>query len=156
MSILSTLKLSNARRTADANDPAQKARQNVLKALTEQRAAVEAAIKGEKFQAKRGKGEKAVDKKFRAWWFKQGNVFHTEVRYGVAALDLGQGNTSIECGPKLEDVLSTFDVIRQAVEAGELDKPLAAASAKRGRKGSKQAPAEPASTPAKGKATRAA
>ncbi|MFC7737227.1 hypothetical protein ACFQX4_15555 [Roseomonas sp. GCM10028921] len=50
----------------------------------EQRKALDAAVKGEKFTAMRGKGDKATEKKFRPWYFKQGSVFLTAVRYGVS------------------------------------------------------------------------
>ena len=62
------------------------------------------------------------------WWFKNvaGSVLLT-VRYGAKLLPIANGMTAIEVGA-LSELPNTITTIIQAVDAGELDTELAAAS----------------------------
>jgi hypothetical protein len=62
------------------------------------------------------------------WWFKNaaGSVLLT-VRYGAKLLPIANGMTAIEVG-SLADLPNTITTVIQAVDAGELDTELAAAS----------------------------
>ena len=62
------------------------------------------------------------------WWFKNaaGSVLLT-VRYGAKLLPIANGMTAIEVG-SLAELPNTITTVLKAVDAGELDTELAAAS----------------------------
>ena len=67
----------------------------------------------------------------RAWWFtsETGRVC-VQVKYGSKTLDIGgKGRTSIEVA-SAEDLIKTLELIKSAVEAGELDGQLESAGLK--------------------------
>jgi hypothetical protein len=67
----------------------------------------------------------------RAWWFtsETGRVC-VQVKYGSKTLDIGgKGRTSIEVA-SAEDLIKTLELIKTAVEAGELDTQLESAGLK--------------------------
>ena len=68
-------------------------------------------------------------KRVKQWWFvaDSGKVF-LQVRYGTRLLDLAKGKNSIEVGTGTE-LLAVLEVVKSAVEAGELDAQIEAASA---------------------------
>ena len=63
---------------------------------------------------------KAMPKRIRAWWWEAGGKLNLTVRYGARIIELAKGKNSIEL-ENFAAVLPTLDLIRKAVEAGELD-----------------------------------
>ena len=68
-------------------------------------------------------------KRVRQWWFvsDSGKVC-LQVRYGTRVLELAKGKNSIEVGSAAE-LLSVLSAVKSAVEAGDLDAQIDAASA---------------------------
>jgi hypothetical protein len=68
-------------------------------------------------------------KRVRQWWFvaDTGRVC-LQVRYGTRVLELAKGKNSIDLGYDTE-LLGALEVVKRAVEAGELDAQIEAASA---------------------------
>ncbi len=69
-----------------------------------------------------------VPKRVKPWWYtsEQGKVCLT-VKYGSAVLELRKGLPSIELA-SAEQLVGTLEMLKQAVEGGELDKEIEAAS----------------------------
>jgi predicted negative regulator of RcsB-dependent stress response len=61
-----------------------------------------------------------MPKRIRAWWWETGVKLNLTVRYGARIIELAKGKNSIEL-ENFAAVLPTLDLIRKAVEAGELD-----------------------------------
>ncbi|MDO9711032.1 hypothetical protein [Paracraurococcus lichenis] len=142
--MLSKLKIVDVARSTAASDAAMRVRAKLVAALQEQKASVQAAIDGTRFTATRKVGGETRERRFRPWWFKNGNVYLTSVQYGTSPLPL-PGGRSVEAGSTKEDLLTTYDLLVEAVQQGELDEVLLTAAARRGRKG-KETPAEGNST----------
>ena len=68
-------------------------------------------------------------KRVKQWWFvaDSGKVC-LQVRYGTRVLDLARGKNSIEVGTGAE-LITVLQTVKSAVEAGELDAQIEAASA---------------------------
>lgn len=67
----------------------------------------------------------------RRWFFQTPeDTWATVVRYGTSTIDLG-GGTTVEAGPQLADLIKVYDVIIEAVKAGELDAELKKAAVRR-------------------------
>jgi hypothetical protein len=69
-----------------------------------------------------------VTKRLRPWWWisEAGKVCVT-VRYGSKVLELSRGKSAVEVATP-EDLIKTLESVRSAVEAGELDTQIEAAS----------------------------
>lgn len=69
-----------------------------------------------------------VPKRIREWWFKneQGKVC-VAIKYGTRVLELAKGKHSIEVGDANE-LIKALELVKQAVELGELDTQLEQAS----------------------------
>jgi hypothetical protein len=139
MSVLKNLKLS-AVAPSHVSDPKLTARSKLLRYLNEQRAAAQADVEGRPYNAtktvfRNGENGQRVraeaPRHVRRGWFKDaaGTLFF-QARYGSKPLELSKGMTCIEIG-KLDALPSTIDTLIQAIDAGELDEALAAASAER-------------------------
>ena len=62
-----------------------------------------------------------VPKRIKPWWFvDQNGKSCLVVRYGAKTLEIAQGKTAIEL-PKADELIPTLEMIKMAVEAGELD-----------------------------------
>ena len=71
---------------------------------------------------------KQVAKKVRAWYWKnEAGKVNLVVRYGARVIELAKGKNSIELENEAA-ILPTLDLIRKAVEAGELDAAIKAVS----------------------------
>ena len=69
-------------------------------------------------------------KRVKQWWFTADNCKLTmNVRYGARLIELAKGKSSIEIG-STDQLLPTLELIKQAVEAGELDAQIEAAANK--------------------------
>ena len=70
----------------------------------------------------------AVNKRIRPWWFNSdsGSLCVT-IKYGTKVIELAKGKPSIEVTGK-EELISTLELVKKAVEAGELDQQIDQAS----------------------------
>ena len=69
-------------------------------------------------------------KRVKPWWFtaEDGSVC-LQVRYGVQVLEIGKGKNTITLASK-DQLVDTLNLVKQAVEAGDLDKHIAAVATK--------------------------
>jgi hypothetical protein len=63
------------------------------------------------------------------WWTADSGKLALTIRYGAKVIELAKGKATIEIASKAE-LIPTLELIKQAVEAGELDTEIAAASVK--------------------------
>lgn len=69
-------------------------------------------------------------KRVKQWWFTADNGKLTmNVRYGARVIELAKGTSSIEIG-STDQLVPTLELIKQSVEAGELDAQIEAAAIK--------------------------
>ncbi len=134
MSGLSTLKFTNSKPQQGAN-PQQARRQKLSIKLEEQIQLAKAQQSGTDFaptkihtvkDAETGKNRKVeVPKKLKPWWWTddKGKLCIT-VRYGSKPIEIMQGKNTIEANT-LAEVIASLQIIRTAVQAGELDAQLA-------------------------------
>ena len=135
--LLSSLKLVAATRE-NKTSPVLQRRQKLIKKIDEQMELAKAQANGSiynptKFKnivnAETGTNEyKQVPKRIRAWWWKnEAGKLNLVVRYGARIIELGKGKNSIELENEAA-ILPTLEVIKKAVEAGELDDAITAVS----------------------------
>ena len=131
MSGLSALKLVQAKREK-GNSPQHARRQKLSTKLAEQIQLAKAQQSGTEFSPGRvrsvkdevtGQNRKVeVPKKLKPWWWadEKGKLCIT-VRYGARTLEIVEGKNAIETD-SIADVITSLQVIRTAVDSGELDK----------------------------------
>ena len=131
MSGLNALKLVQAKREK-FNSPQHARRQKLSTKLAEQIQLAKAQQSGAEFYPVRvrtikdeatGQSRKVeVPKKIKPWWWTDdtGKLCIT-VRYGARTLEIVQGKNAIETD-SIADVITSLEVIRTAVDLGELDK----------------------------------
>ena len=138
MSTLDTLKLSTAKKPTHL--PQIVLRRNKLSnKLWEQIQLAKSQIEGTTFMVKKYKSvvdketglrkQVEVPKRIREWWFKneQGKVC-VAIRYGTQVMELAKGKTSIEVDSAAA-LIQALELVKQAVESGELDTQINNASA---------------------------
>ena len=136
MSALANLKLSNTRRTA-ALAPIQIRRNKLSGKLADQIQLALAQQQGETYTTNRFKtvvnedgSRKTIEIQRRVrpmWWSNGDGKLCLTVRYGAKQLELAKGKSTVEIGGA-DQLVSTLQVIKQAVEAGELDAQIETAS----------------------------
>ena len=131
MSGLNALKLVQAKREK-GNSPQHARRQKLSSKLAEQIQFAKAQQSGTEFSPVRvrtvkdeatGQSRKVeVPKKLKPWWWidEKGKLCIT-VRYGARTLEIVEGKNAIETDT-IADVITSLQVIRTAVDSGELDK----------------------------------
>jgi len=138
MSAFNGLKLVTAKRPQLASPVIQR-RNKLSSQLWEQIELARASAEGKTYAPLRMRivtdkqtGErKTVEsaKSVRQWWFvADGGKVCLHVRYGTRVLDLAKGKNSIEVGTDAE-LITVLQTVKSAVEAGELDAQIEAASA---------------------------
>jgi len=137
MSGLSALKLVQAKREK-GNSPQHARRQKLSTKLAEQIQLAKAQQSGAEFSPVRvrtvkdevtGQSRKVeVPKKLKPWWWTddKGKLCIT-VRYGARTLEIVEGKNAIETD-SIADVITSLQVIRSAVDSGELDSRIEAIS----------------------------
>jgi hypothetical protein len=135
MSGLSALKLVTSKRQ-QGNSPQFSRRQKLSSKLDEQIQLAKAQQSGAEFSPVKirtikdeatGESRKVeVPKKLKPWWWtgENGKLCIT-VRYGARTLEIVEGKNAIETD-SIADVITSLQVIRTAVDAGELDKRIEA------------------------------
>ena len=131
MSGLNALKLVQAKREK-GHSPQHARRQKLSTKLAEQIQLAKAQQSGTEFSPVRvrtvkdeatGQSRKIeVPKKLKPWWWadEKGKLCIT-VRYGARTLEIVEGKNAIETD-SIADVITSLQVIRTAVDSGELDK----------------------------------
>lgn len=61
------------------------------------------------------------------WWVNEAGKVCVSVRYGSKVLELSRGKTAVEV-PSAQDLVRTLEALKAAVESGELDHQIEAAS----------------------------
>jgi hypothetical protein len=137
MSGLNALKLVQAKREK-GNSPQHARRQKLSTKLAEQIQLAKAQQSGTEFSPVRvrtvkdevtGQSRKIeVPKKLKPWWWadEKGKLCIT-VRYGARTLEIVEGKNAIETD-SIAGVVTTLEVLRSAVDAGELDARIEAIS----------------------------
>ena len=137
MATLTSLKLTAAQKSV--NLPAVQVRRNkLLLRLAEQMDSAKAQQAGEVFSATKLRLVKDADtgvkkqiltsKRVKPWWFVcENGKLALGVRYGARLLELGKGKFAIEIASHKE-LLPTLDLIKTAVQDGELDAAMETAS----------------------------
>jgi hypothetical protein len=138
MGTLSNLKFSTAKRSTHIS-PVLARRNKIVRRIWEQMQLAKAQAEGGTFAPVRAKTvtdseglRRSVDmpKRVRPWWWTadSGKLALT-IRYGAKVIELAKGKATIEIASKAE-LIPTLELIKKAVEAGELDTEIAAASVK--------------------------
>ena len=137
MSGLNALKLVQAKREK-ANSPQNARRQKLSTKLAEQIQLAKAQQSGAEFSPVRVRTVKdeatglsskvEVPKKLKPWWWtdEKGKLCVT-IRYGARILEIVEGKNAIETD-SIADVITSLQVIRTAVDSGELDARIEAIS----------------------------
>ena len=151
MSGLSALKLVTSKRQ-QGNSPQFARRQKLSSKLDEQIQLAKAQQSGTEFSPVKirtvkdeatGESRKVeVPKKLKPWWWtgENGKLCIT-VRYGARTLEIVDGKNAIETD-SIADVITSLQVIRTAVDSGELDKRIVAVTSKLKSDFSESAPVE--------------
>lgn len=138
MSALAALKLTTAKKS-QAMTPAAHRRLKLSKKLWEQIELAKATAAGDTFVVRRFKNVRdeqgnsrsvELPKKVRPWWWSTTDgKLAMNIRYGARAIELGKGKSTIEMATA-DDLVPTLELIKRAVEAGELDAQIEAAGIK--------------------------
>ena len=137
MSALDTLKLSTAKKPTHL--PQIVLRRNKLSSkLWEQIQLAKSQIEGTQFVVKKYKSvvdketglrkQVEVPKRIREWWFKnEAGKVCVSVKYGTKVIELAKGKHSVEVD-SAQNLVKALELVKQAVEAGELDAQIESAS----------------------------
>jgi hypothetical protein len=137
MSTLDTLKLVAVKKPTHT-PTVVKRRQKLASKVWEQLQLAKSQMDGTKFEVKKFRSytdkesglrkQIEVPKRIREWWFRneQGKVC-VAIKYGTRVLELAKGKHSIEVG-SADDLIKALELVKQAVELGELDQQLEQAS----------------------------
>ena len=138
MSTIATLKLSTTKKSQVMNPAAQR-RNKLCKKLWEQIQLAQAHLEGKEFTTTRFRTVTDQDglrrsielpKRVRAWWWNGDNgKIALNVRYGAKVVEIAKGISTIEVATTT-DLIPTLELLKRAVEAGELDIQLESASVK--------------------------
>ena len=138
MSTLNALKLSTAKKSLNTT-PVVHRRNKLGKQLWEQIQLAQAHLAGKQFTTTRFQTVRdddgvrrsvEVPKRVRAWWWNSDNgKIALNVRYGARVVELAKGKSTIEVAAPT-DLIPTLELIKKAVEAGELDTQIETASIK--------------------------
>ena len=136
MTALAKLKLVSVQ--ADRKSPAFTRRNKLTGKIHDQIQLAKAANAGDVFTAKRVKlvADKEtgvrrpveISTRVKPWWFSTANgKIALSLRYGAKVLEISKGKNAIECAD-MEDLVATLELIKTAVNAGELDVQIESAS----------------------------
>lgn len=138
MAALTALKLIAAKKAITAS-PAQVRRNKLSKRIAQQIELAQAQAQGQHFTLRRFKTNKGADgsrtsvevqTSVRPWWWQQDNgKLALSVRYGTKIIALSPKANAVEVA-NLQEVSVALETIRAAVDAGELDAQIEAASVK--------------------------
>lgn len=138
MSRLEALKLSSAKKPTHISQVVFR-RNKLSNKLWEQIQLAKSQIDGTPFVVKRFRTVKdsetglrksvEVPKRLREWWFKnEAGKMCVSIRYGTQLIELAKGKHSIEVD-SAPALIKALELVKLAIEAGELDTQIASASA---------------------------
>ena len=137
MSTLDTLKLVAVKKPTHTPIVVIR-RQKLASKVWEQLQLAKSQMDGTKFEVKKFRSytdkesglrkQIEIPKRIREWWFRneQGKVC-VAIKYGTRVLELAKGKHSIEVG-SADELIKALELVKQAVELGELDAQLEQAS----------------------------
>ena len=136
MSTFSTLKLVNAKKPTEV-PPILHRRYKLSNRVWEQLQLAKAKKEGGNFTTKKFKTVKdiegsrrsvEIERQVRPWWFvsAEGKVC-LNIRYGAKLIELAKGKSAIEIA-NADDLIKTLELVKSAVDAGELDTQIESAS----------------------------
>lgn len=138
MATLTALKMISAKKSHTAT-PAQQRRNKLGKKIHQQIELAKALSSGEHYAVRRFRTVKGADGSrvsvevetaVRQWWWQQDNgKLALSIRYGSKVIALTPKANAVECA-NLEELTAALATIRAAVDAGELDTQIEAASVK--------------------------
>jgi hypothetical protein len=138
MSTLAVLKLSATKKSQSVT-PVLQRRNKLNKKIAEQIQLARAHLAGANYTGTRLRTIRdddgirrmvEVPKKIRAWWWNAENgKIALNVRYGARVVEITKGKTAVEIATP-NDLIPTLELIKKAVDAGELDIQLESASVK--------------------------
>ena len=137
MSTLNTLKLVSAVKPQQMPDVVKR-RYKLSNKLWEQIQLAKSQFNNEPFNITKMRNVKnvdtgaretiAVNKRIRPWWFNsEAGSLCVTIKYGTKVIELAKGKPSIELSNK-DELISTLELVKKAVEAGELDQQIDQAS----------------------------
>lgn len=137
MTILETLKLTTAKKARHV-PPILVRRRKLASKLWEQIQLAKSHVQGTPFSVTKFKSlvdkttgirkQVELQKRLKAWWFanEQGKLC-VSIRYGTQVIELAKGKYSIEVSDE-QTLISALETVKRAVEVGELDAQINAAS----------------------------
>lgn len=138
MSTLAILKLSTTKKSQSVT-PVMQRRNKLNKKIAEQIQLAKAHSAGTNYTSTRLRTIRdddgirrmvEVPKKVRAWWWNAENgKIALNVRYGARVVEITKGKSAVEIATP-NDLIPTLELIKKAVDAGELDVQLETASVK--------------------------
>lgn len=136
MSTLSSLKMVNSKKPTSI-PPILQRRNKLSTKVWEQIQLAKAQREGNTFTVKKFKSVKDLDgsrktvehqKRVRPWWFvAQDGKVCLNVRYGARVIEFAKGKTAVEVATA-DELIKALEIIKGAVEAGELDAQIEQAS----------------------------
>ena len=137
MTVLANLKLVNAKRPVHLSPVVQR-RNNVAKRIYEQIELAKSKLEGKAFSPMRQRTIKdaetglnktvSVPKRVKEWWFtSDSGKLCLSLRYGAKVVEIAKGKTAVEL-PSEKELVATLEILKQAVESGELDAQIEAVS----------------------------
>ena len=139
MNLMANLKLVAAQKPKQQMSIAVLRRNKEAEQLAEQIELAKAKLDGRTYVAMRQRrvkdeqtGEKRTveaQKRMREWWWQavDSKKLHIALRYGVRVIEVAKGKTAVEIGSDKE-LVATLELLKKAVEAGELDAQIEAAA----------------------------
>ncbi|NDB99712.1 MAG: hypothetical protein EBZ84_12765 [Betaproteobacteria bacterium] len=132
---LQGLKLISAKRQVQTN-PLLYRRSKLVSRIDEQILLAQAAIEQRTYTKSRARSVKdehgfrstiQTQVRVKQWWFDNNGKLALTIRYGSRVIALSPKSNAVECAT-LKDVVAALQVIRAAVEGGELDAQITQAS----------------------------
>ena len=138
VALLQSLKVTAAKK-AIGNNPQAHRRMKLAGKLWEQIQLAKSQAEGTNFTMTRfrsvtdpdgGRRSVEIARRVRAWWWTTDtNKLALNIRYGARKIEISKGKSAVEIAT-VTDLVPTLELIKQAVEAGELDAQIEAASIK--------------------------
>lgn len=137
MSTLSNLKLVTAKKPT-SQPPVVQRRNKVISKLWEQQKLIQSQGTGTPYAPLKTKRIKDIEgnikvlevpKRIKPWWFtNETGKTCVAIKYGNRVIEIAKGKTAIEVA-NTEELIQVLEQVRQAIDAGELDTQIDAASA---------------------------
>ena len=138
IAFLQSLKVTAAKKTV-SNNPQLHRRMKLARKLWEQIQLAKSQADGTQFTMTRfrsvtdpdgSRRSVEIPRRVRAWWWTTDtNKLALNIRYGARKIEISKGKSAVEIAT-VTDLVPTLELIKQAVEAGELDAQIEAASIK--------------------------